>query len=180
MIPASENGVVRLNVSIDLDGAFLRQTCPSCGLDFKTDTSDSDRSHALQAEVRLESAELGTPSDPLAGDDPATLSCPYCYAESTPSELVTEERFEYFRAIAYAQIVLPSFRRMLGGLASGSHSSIKYERSSTPDPSPVPCGPEPQDLIPVSLLCCARRVKVLPMWRDLSLCPYCQTPIRTE
>ncbi|MEM0962004.1 MAG: hypothetical protein AAGK21_05615 [Bacteroidota bacterium] len=186
MFEYSDNGKTSLNISVSTDGgAFFRHTCSSCGLDFKTDFEEGQLAHRLSEEVAFVGDQMGYGLDPLTGDLNRTLvHCPYCGYECEPEDLITEERWAYVGGVIDELYIRPMMDRLSSsfkglGRSSGLISVSVTTTNSVPSPSPLE-GPEVPDMIPVSLLCCGRRVKVLPKWRDLSVCPYCQTPIRVE
>lgn len=186
MLNESENGQVKLNLMVSTDnGAFLRQTCASCGLDFKAEVDEANLAHLLEEEASFVGAKLGQSIDPLAGElERTVIHCPYCRFQADPEDLITEERHDYFVSILNERLIRPALDRMfsnLGGRASGSGSfSISISRQhSVPPPSPLE-GPEPNDMIPILLLCCKKRIKVLRGWRSIEHCPYCVTSIRVE
>ena len=186
MTDHSDNGKTGLNLSVSTDGGeFHRHTCTSCGLDFKTDFEGGQLAHQLAEEVAFVGEEMGQSLSPLSGDlDRTLVHCPYCHYECEPEDLITEERYEYFGGIIDELYVRPMMDRLLSafdgmGSRGGLLSISVTTDNSVPPPSPLE-GPEPPDMVPISLLCCGRRVKVLPKWTDLASCPYCTTPLRVR
>lgn len=186
MFEHSDNGKTNFNIGASTDGGtFYRHTCSSCGLDFKTDFEEGQLAHRLDEEVAFVGEQMGCSLDPLSGElDRTVVHCPYCGYESEPEDLITEERWDYIGGIIDEVYVRPAMDQILSAFdgmgSSGGFLSISVKTTkSVSSPAPLE-GPEPPDMIPISLLCCGRRIKVLPKWRDLSACPYCQTPIRVE
>jgi hypothetical protein len=185
---SSENTVqFNLSVTPDRDG-FLRRTCSSCGLDFKTEIDPADFAWALTSQIRSVSVEIGIEPPEIAEEVPQeTLRCPYCQQSAESSELHTEETIEYLKRFAYRDYALPMINRMFSGLAdslnTGSRGgglisfsiSLEHDRSPLP-PRPIH-GPEPADMKIVELLCCGRKIKVDERWTEISVCTFCGTEV---
>lgn len=187
MLEGADNGKINLSLSVSTDGGnFLRQTCPSCGLDFKTEVDPAGLAHLLAPQVDRIGQEIGVRTDPLVGETSGALTrCPYCGFEATQEELMTDELESYVEGVVTEMVVRPSLDKLFGTFADGLNFSgglvnvkTSFHRSAHP-PQPVH-GPEPPDLVAISLACCNRRIKVLEAWRHFDRCPYCSTQILVE
>ena len=187
MLEGAENGKINLSLSVSTDGGnFLRQTCPSCGLDFKTEVDRAGLAHLLAPQIERVGQELGVRTDLLAGETGGALTrCPYCGFAATHEELMTDELESYVEGVVNVMVVRPSLDNLFGTFADGLNFSGGFASMKTtyhrPAPSPEPVhGPEPPDLVAVFLACCKKRVKVLEAWRHFDRCPYCSTAIVVE
>jgi hypothetical protein len=182
---ADDKAHFNLSVSADRD-RFLRRTCPSCGLDFKTEIDPADLEWALSSQIRHFGLEIGEgPSSVASAPPPDKLRCPYCQHEADGREMHTAETIEYLKRFVYRNYMLPMVNKMFSGLedsfgGGGGRGggglisisvSFKHERAPLP-PRPIH-GPEPADMKIVELLCCGRKIKVAERWTDVTLCTYC-------
>jgi transcription elongation factor Elf1 len=178
----NDDDLINLSVSLATDGAFLRRTCSSCGLDFKTETPPDQFAGMLIPAIQRAGLEYGLH---LAGEDNGaaaekTLTCPYCRMPSSLQNTLTFEAENYLRRIAIREIILPRVRSIFDGLEDikGGFISISFSQSDTTLPPRPIHGPEPSDLFEVVFLCCGERAKVLEGWSEELACPACGTNSR--
>jgi hypothetical protein len=184
----SSDSKVRFNVSISTDrDQFLRRTCPSCGLDFKTAIDHADLAWALSAQIKRMGLEIGAVP---AGEEAAQsqLLCPYCQHSSDASEMHTEETIEYLKRFVYRDYMVPMINKSFSDLEDsigrgrgGGGGFISVSVSFKHEPIPIPPrpihGPEPADMKIVDFLCCGKQIKIADMWMDVNECIYCGTPV---
>jgi len=182
--PASHTLQFSVSISTDRDN-FLRRTCDSCGLDFKTEASAADLQWALAAYCRRSGVDIGEPAD--AGKSPMRMSCPYCSHEDDVTHTLTEETMEYLKRIVYREYVFPQMDKLFSGIEdsfrgprrSGGMFSISVEFKHTRGIQPVrPIhGPDSSDFKIVTFLCCGKRIKIMEAWNGVEVCSYCGTPV---
>ena len=173
-----------VSMSTDRDH-FVRLTCPSCGLDFKTEIDMNDLQWVLASQCRRMGLEVGEqPEDP---SPPLRIHCPYCSFEDEARQMHTEDTVEYLKRILYREYVFPQIQKMFSGLedltghhgGSGGFLSIsiecKFTRAVLP-PRPIH-GPEPADMKIITFLCCGQKMKVSDRWNDIEICPFCETAV---
>jgi len=181
------DNTTKFSITYSLDnGHFFRRECPSCGREFKTQADEADLVTAMRPAFREVGIEIG--ADPDEEGQSATLDslhCPYCAHTAPTSDMLTARFSQYLERFIMREHVLPQIDRTLAGFSdefnrksrqhSGGLISIsieaEYSRSLLP-PRPI-SGPEPSDMMPVHMLCCDRRIKVLDGWCDLLTCPFC-------
>ncbi|MCS3659905.1 hypothetical protein [Salinibacter ruber] len=170
-------------VSQDRDG-FFRLTCPSCGLDFKIQSSDADLQHILEAQIRRVERDMkGEESE----DSSTSLTCPYCGYRDALNEMYTEEAQEYFQRVVHRELIVPMMNDFANKLAKswergnrGSSSLISFEADTSREilpPRPIH-GPEPADMKIVEFLCCGERAKIRDRWYAVNTCPFCKTNVQ--
>ena len=187
--PAEEPTRFNLSVSLDRD-SFFRRACPSCGLEFKTESAPADFAWALELQLRRVSDDIGVDTVSVVEELPKeTLRCPYCCHVAESSEMHTEETVSFLRRTALREYALPKFNKMLAGLADsfggGGHRGggglISVSISFKHEPSPLPprpiYGPDAADMIIVRFLCCGRSIKIAEGWVDVDSCTYCGTQV---
>ncbi|MDQ5827716.1 MAG: hypothetical protein M3441_26540, partial [Chloroflexota bacterium] len=113
--PADDKIQFNLSISVDRD-QFLRRTCPSCGLDFKTEIDPADLEWALSSQIRRFSLEIGEEASIEGVSPPDNLHCPYCGHVAEGSEIHTEDTIEYLKRFAYREYMLPMVNRMFSDL----------------------------------------------------------------
>lgn len=177
---AADDNLINLSVSFATDGVFLRRTCPSCGLDFKTETPPDQFSGMLVPAIQRAGTEYGlhlTVNGQETSAATALLTCPYCDVQSPLQDTLTSEAASYLQRIAMRELILPQLRSMFAGLEDvrGGFVNISFtQTNSTLPPRPIH-GPEPSDLSEIVFLCCGERAKVLEGWSDVLACPKCGT-----
>lgn len=187
--PAEEPIRFSLSISLDRD-SFFRRACPSCGLEFKTESTPADFAWALELQLRRVSDDVGVAPTSVA-EEPAkeTLCCPYCRHMAESSEMHTEETVSFLRRTALREYALPKLNKMLAGLADsfggggrrGGGGLISVSISFKHEPAPLPprpiYGPDAADMMIVRFLCCGRSIKVAEGWTDVDSCTYCGTKV---
>jgi hypothetical protein len=139
-----------VSISTDRDG-FMRYTCPSCGLDFKTQIDPADLQWLLTSYCRRAGLEIGARGSDSSS--PYCFWCPYCGDRAESRQMLTEETVTYLKRIVHREYVLPQLSRMFAGLAdsfggqkqSGGLLSLSIELKHSRSVLPVrPMhGPEP-------------------------------------
>lgn len=178
----ADDDLINLSVSFATDGEFLRRTCPSCGLDFKTETPPDQFSSMLVPAIERAGLEYGlhlTGEDEIASAS-TRLTCPYCTRQSPLQDTLTSEAASYLKRIAVRELILPKIRSMFAGLedVKGGFINISFSHTnSTLPPRPIH-GPESSDLSEIVFLCCGERAKVLVGWSDVLACPNCGSSSR--
>jgi hypothetical protein len=186
MEPPGNSHTLQLSVSIATDrDHFLRRTCDSCGLDFKTEADAADLQWALAAYCRRSGIDIGEPAN--AGVSPMRMRCPYCGYEDEVSHTLTEETMEYLKRIMYREYVFPQMEKLFSGLEDsfpGSrHSggmfsvSVEFKHSRGIQPVRPIHGPDSSEFKIVTFLCCGKKIKIMEGWNDLEACSYCGTPV---
>jgi hypothetical protein len=173
-----------VSISTDRDG-FMRYTCPSCGLDFKTQIDPADLQWLLTSYCRRAGLEIGARGSDSSS--PHCFWCPYCGDRAESRQMLTEETVTYLKRIVHREYVLPQLSRMFAGLAdsfggqkqSGGLLSLSIELKHSRSVLPVrPMhGPEPADLKIVTLLCCNKKIKISEYWSDAPFCSFCGTRV---
>ena len=159
----------------------MRYTCPSCGLDFKTQVNPADLRWLLTSYCQRAGLEIGasrSQSSPLH-----FLSCPYCGDRAESREMLTEETMTYLKRIVHREFVLPQLNRMFAGLADSLGGqkqsggllslSVEFKHSRSVLPVRPMHGPEPADQKIITLLCCNKKIKISEHWSDAPLCSFC-------
>jgi predicted RNA-binding Zn-ribbon protein involved in translation (DUF1610 family) len=176
---------ISLQVSLSTDkGKFFRRTCPSCGLDFKTEIEEGQLSWLLAEEVRRQLPDFEGSASEASG---SSFICPYCGNLFSWKESFTEETIEYAKRIINRDYVLPMLDRTFGNLEDGNSRgarhggflslSVRFEYHRPPRPPRPIHGPEPPDMTIVKFLCCGREAKIRDGWFGVSFCIFCQTPV---
>ena len=165
------------NLSLDREG-FLRQTCPSCGLDFKVDTEEAEHAWRLAAYIaQIAPEEVPDPDAP----EPEPLFCPYCGLSSSPQSMHTRHTVEYIQRLVYRDYMLPALNPLLeamtelGRASRGGPLEIRCDLEELSRPPRPFHGPEPPDLTTVHFLCCNRCAKIHEAWLAPPQCVYCGT-----
>jgi len=186
--PTDEQIRFSLTISLDRD-SYFRRACPSCGLEFKTESTPADFAWALELQLRRVSDEMGVDPASVVEEAPkAALRCPYCQHAAESSDMHTAETVAFLRRFAMREYALPKLHKMLadfaesmgrgrsggGGFISVS-ISVKHERSPLP-PRPI-YGPDAPDMVTVHFLCCDKKIKVAEGWTDIGSCTYCGTQV---
>jgi uncharacterized C2H2 Zn-finger protein len=178
-----------LSVSLDRDG-FFRRACPSCGLEFKTESAPADFAWALDLQLRRVSDDIGVaPASVVEEPLKETLRCPFCGHVAESSEMHTEETVSFLRQTALREYALPKLHKMLAGFAEsfgrggrgGGGGFLSISVSFKHEPSPLPprpiYGPDAADMMIVRFMCCSRSIKVAEGWTDIGSCTYCGTRV---
>lgn len=98
--PSGEHTRFSLTISLDRD-SYFRRACPSCGLEFKTESAPADFAWALELQLRRVSDEVGVDPAAVVGESPKeTLRCPYCQHLAESSEMQTAETVAFLRRFA--------------------------------------------------------------------------------
>ena len=163
----------------------MRYTCPSCGLDFKTQIDPADLQWLLTSYCQRAGLEIGAGGSQLR--QPHVLWCPYCGDRAESRQMLTEETMTYLKRIVYREFVLPQLNRMFAGLAdsfggqeqSGGFLSLSVEFKHSRSLWPVRRmhGPEPADQKIITLLCCNKKIKISEHWPHAPLCSFCSSKV---
>jgi len=176
------NDQIQLAVSISTDrDGFMRYTCPSCGLDFKTEIDPADLQWLLISYCQRAGLEIGARSSKSSSAH--FLWCPYCGDRAESLEMLTEETMAYLKRIVYREFVLPQLNRTFADLADSFGGqkqsdgllslSIEFNHSRSVLPVRPMHGPEPADQKTIRLLCCNKKIKISEHWSNVALCSFC-------
>jgi hypothetical protein len=168
-----------VSISQDRDG-FLRQTCPSCGRDFKIQIDPAHLQWLLSSYCQRAGLEIGAASQ-QEDVDSHFMWCPYCSHRDQGNQMVTEETMAYLKRIVYREYVLPKINQLFSGLEdsfkgsnrSGGFLSIKVTNSKPVLPVRPIHGPEPPDFKIVTFLCCNKKIKISEHFNDVPVCSFC-------
>lgn len=147
--------MVKIGMSVPLDGSFLRRECPNCNREFKW--------HSGPTEDR--------PDDAI---DPPFYYCPYCGNPAGHDAWWTRAQVERAQELATgegARLVNDELRRM-----ARRHKSGLVKMTVTPGPVPEPPAPlvEPSDMVAVASPCHPwEPIKVLDEWTAPLHCLVC-------
>ena len=144
----------RLAFSQDSTG-FVRRACPACARHFKLGPPLAEDTSATTVFIALvRHANV----DELRG--PPTRFCPYCGFAATADRFLTKAQRDYLEARA----------RLLAdtvSLAPPSDGQAPWEEQPRP-------APEPDDMRPARLMCCADELKLKGSWMRPFFCPHCR------
>ena len=180
----------KASVALDQD-SYLRQACPSCGLQLKIEANPEDISSLLAPTFRRIEKDhdliLSLPNS--HEEDESTLKCPYCGHVDEAQNYLTDELSDYIMRWAERELIYPirkNFQEELASLFNQSpgrsrNSLISFEIKLEQDDSSIPIrpisGPEPPDLQKAILMCCGKSIKIVEGWVDWIYCPYCSSKL---
>lgn len=145
---------MKIDLTLPLDGPFLRRQCPSCQRQFKWHHGPTD----------------DRPND---AEDPPTYHCPYCGEPAETGSWWTDEQVEYAREIATAQTALALNQEF--AQFSRHHRRGPFRVSVRPSAQALPAAPvEPADMAIVAPPCHPwEPFKVLDQWAEPLHCLVC-------
>ena len=163
-------------ISPDRDG-FLRQTCPSCGRDFKIQIDPANLQWLLSSYYQRAGLEIGAATN--GEHAPHSVWCPYCSHEDHSNQMVTEETMLYLKRIVYREYVLPQMNQLMSGLEDSCRGNkyLKITHSRPVLPVRPIHGPEPPDFKIVTFLCCNKKIKISEHCTDVRVCSFCGTQV---
>ncbi|MFZ5468433.1 MAG: hypothetical protein ACOZIN_03255 [Myxococcota bacterium] len=148
----------------------MRRRCPFCQLSFKTRPYPSDG----VSMHRLLSQKLVHQNAHEAQGGLTRRACLYCGKTAPPDGWLTPEQRAFLEEVAAAFLRQVQFEQ----LAYVQRTLGQNPRPTFVQLAPAPTRarampPEPDDLVPVPLLCCGEEAKALPQWRGSVYCPRC-------
>jgi predicted RNA-binding Zn-ribbon protein involved in translation (DUF1610 family) len=173
MTNSEDNSHYSLSISVDND--YLRQTCPSCGLDFKLTVNLNDLLHFSELVFKEYDPDLEFNNQEEEFE--TIYYCPYCKFKSESTEIQTEETIRYVKNLAFREIVYPQIKALTDSMKNLTMKStfleIKVEQQQFSKP-PLPIsGPAIPDMRIVQMLCCEESIKILGDWQGHIYCPIC-------
>jgi len=174
---------IRREVSLPLDGDFLRRQCPLCRREFKVSIPQEELQTLTQQAVESFLLQAMKPSEETTSEGlPETqFFCPYCGQEAPGGNWWTEEQVAYFQVIAEniaADLINENLIRPLKRSFQGQSTgliSLRFEGHELAQKQEW-LSPEADDMTPVHLPCCDRRIKVQDDWSGTLFCFFCGFP----
>lgn len=175
---ADDDSTVRVEIGISVDDdRYVRQSCPSCALEFKLQGDEADFKDVLGWWASRALRDSGINSD--AGIPTKKLGCPYCCDRADRQDFLHEETRAYVRRIAVREVAEPLIFRHLKEMErtfSGGFVTFRAVGTDTRSPRPI-SGPEPNDMVRVLCTACDVRFKLMEGWVDPVYCPACFTAL---
>jgi hypothetical protein len=160
-----------LEIALPCDRAgFVRRQCRWCLRHFKLRPGAQDGIAVLRWLSR------SLPQLELQGSEaPEHLRCPYCSQAGTTEDWLTADhrgRIERLAQRLRGVLTFTSLNQVTTGLG---HTARPTFLPVPPEPLPGCLGREPNDLLPVALICCDLEVKIHADWDGGLHCPQCGT-----
>jgi hypothetical protein len=171
---AADDSIVRVEIGISADDdQYVRQSCPSCALEFKVQGDEADFKDALGWWASRAMREGGFDAEVPALT--TRLCCPYCRHEADRQDFLHDETQDYVRRIALREVLEPLIFRHLEDVErpfSGGFVTFRAVGTDSRSPRPI-SGPEPNDMVRVCCFSCEARFKLNEGWAYPVVCPAC-------
>jgi len=172
---------IQIEISLPLDGSFLRRECPHCVRQFKVEAAREDIQGLSQRLLESFMVEDAASNEDVSDElNSAESYCPYCGQQASREAWWTQEQLAYVRVFA-ENLMADAINQMTDGLhRSLGHSrsgfvSVKGTSRKMPKKEPW-ISPEDDSMRVFDLPCCESRIKILDDWRKTVFCLSCGFP----